>query len=185
MTTTSRGAVLSEQPGDRRVPAGLHRCEQFERTPPVGGRRVDVLNVLALRVHDQYCTPPPSDVRIEQGAGGSNLHVEALAHHRLGVCVEQHGDLVARSVLELLHHQLAAPRRRRPVHPAQRLALLVLAHAVQLEPRIAPQQQAATVVGAVARLRKERTEPDKLWIHEQRSRLRQRHDRLLEGERIR
>ena len=56
-------------------------------------------------------------------------------------------DRLARRVLELLHHQLAPPRRRRPVHAPQRLALLVLAHRVEVEAGRPPQEEPPALPG--------------------------------------
>ena len=63
---------------------------------------------------------------------------------RLGV--EDHRDLVARGVVEILDHQLAPAGGGRPVHLAQRLALLVLAHAVQVEAGRTPHREAPALV---------------------------------------
>ena len=56
----------------------------------------------------------------------SKLDSGGSADRAPGIAVEDHDDAVVRGVLELLDHQLAAPRAGRPVHAAQRLALLVL-----------------------------------------------------------
>ena len=73
----------------------------------------------------------------------------------LGLDVEEDRDAVARSVLELAHHQLAAPRGRRPVHGPQRLALHVVAHAVRIEPARAPQGGSAASLPPPAGVREE------------------------------
>ena len=86
---------------------------------------------------------PRSDVRAQDRARRAHLHVEGLGDHGLLVRVEEHRDLVVGRVLELLDHQRSAPCGRPPVHLAQRLALLVLADAVQVEARGAAQQQPA------------------------------------------
>ncbi len=83
--------------------------------------------------------------------------------------VEDDGDLVARRVFELLHHQLTAPRGRPPVHLPQRLALLVLAHRVEVEPRRTPQQQPAAVLRVRPALGEEPIERDEPRIDEQRA----------------
>ena len=91
-------------------------------------------------------------MRVQDRAGGAHGDLEALARAAPRVAVEQDRDLVARRVLELLHHQPSAPRGRAPVHLAERLALDVLAHAVQLEPGRPPQQQAPPVLRVRAAL---------------------------------
>ena len=81
-------------------------------------------------VDEQHSATPAPSLREQERAGGADLDVEALAHDRARLAVEQDCDLVARRVLELLHHQLTALGRRAPVHLPQGLSLLVLAHAV-------------------------------------------------------
>ena len=114
-------------------------------------------------------------MRAQDRAGGANGDVERrvgrLARHGRRVAVEEHGDLVARCVLELLHHQVPAARRRRPVHAAQRFALLVVANAVQLEPGWAPEQQTAPVVQSRSPLREEPVELDEPRVDDERLRL--------------
>ena len=70
------------------------------------------------------------------------------------------------------------------MHPAQRLALLVLAHAVQLETGVAAQQHATAIVRGRAGLGEERPELDEPGVDEQRARRGQRDDRALQRERI-
>src|SRR5439155_9010818 len=125
-----------------------------------------------------------ANVGIEDGAGRAHLHVEARSDHGGCIRVEEQGDLVARRVLELLDHQLATPRGRGPVHAAQRLALLVLTHAVKLEPARPPQLESPSVVRADARLREEAAQPLQPWIHEQSTGSRERDRYTLEPERV-
>jgi hypothetical protein len=87
------------------------------------------------------------------------LDVERLADNGPAICIEQNRDLVVRHVLELLHHQLAPPRGRPPVHLPQRLALLVLADAVQVEPGRPPQDD-VTARHRHAQLREDALELD-------------------------
>ena len=113
---------------------------------PVRRGRVHVLDLAPLRVEHQHSSTTAPHVRLEDRPGGADPHFEALPHYGLGVGVEQDGDLVAGRVLELLDHQLTATRGRSPVDAAQGFSLLVLAHAVQLEAAVAPQQQPLAVM---------------------------------------
>ena len=70
------------------------------------------------------------------------------------------------------------------MHTTQRFALFVLAHAVQLEAAMSPQQQSPAVMRARSRFREQRPEAHEPRIHEQRARRRQLHDCLLEPKRI-
>ena len=112
-------------------------------------------------------TAPAERVRAQDRAGRAHLDVERLADDRTAVRVEQHRNLVVRHVLELLHHQLAALRGRPPVHLAQRLALLVLADAVQVEPGRPPQHD-VTAGKCHAELREDALELDEARIDEER-----------------
>src|SRR6266576_2973095 len=99
----------------------------------------------------ERATRPPSswrnaNVRLQDRAGGAHGDLEALAGGAELVTVEQHCNLVARRVLELFHHEAAAPRRRTPVHVSQRLPLDVLPDAVQLVPGRAAQEQPPAVL---------------------------------------
>ena len=87
--------------------------------------------------------PVADRVREQDRARSPDLNVERVPDDRPPVGVQEHRDLVVRRVLELLHHQLSALRSRPPVHLAKRLALLVLAHAVQIEAGGPAQQQPA------------------------------------------
>ena len=106
-------------------------------------------------------------VRAQNRARGAHLDVEAFAADGARVSVEQDRDLVARGILELLDHQLAAPRGRPPVHLPQRLSLLVLAHRVEVEAGRAAQQQPPPVLRVRAALREEPVERDEPRVDEQ------------------
>ena len=90
--------------------------------------------------------------------GVVEARVAARPGHCPGIDVEDYGDALARRVLELPHHQLAAPGRRRPVHRPEGLALDVLAHAVGLEAACTPNERPAATVAPRARLGEERLE---------------------------
>src|SRR5713101_6654668 len=107
---------------------------------------MDVLDLTPLGVDHQDCASSASHVRVEDRTGRPYLYVEALPHYRLRVGIQQDGELVARRVLELLDHQLAASRGRRPVHAAQGLALFVLPHAVKLEPAVPAEEEPLPIV---------------------------------------
>src|SRR6266516_3341218 len=94
---------------------------------------MNTLDGLVGAVDEQDGTTSAPSLCEQKRAGGTNLDVEALADDRACLTVEQDGDLIARRVLELLHHQLATLRGRAPVHLAQRLAFLVVADAMQIE----------------------------------------------------
>src|SRR5262249_29196089 len=66
------------------------------------------------------------------------------------------------------HHQLAAARGRRPMHAPQRLPLLVLAHAMELEAHRPAQQKAATVVRARSSVEEGPLELDEIGIDDER-----------------
>ena len=179
-----RARLVGEHRGQRRAGLGLDGGEQVERLPPVALGRADALLLGVRAVDDQHRPPPAPDVREQERARRAHLHVEALADDRLRVGVEHDRDLVARRVLELLDHQLRAPRGRAPVHLAQRVAVLVVAHAVQVEARRPPQQQPPPVVRAGAALREEPVELDQARVDEQRAGRLERLLDPLEAERV-
>ncbi len=126
----------------------LGRGQQLQRAGPVRCGRVDVLYLASRGAHDEHRALALANVRIEDRAGGgANLDVEAAPDDGLRIGVEEHRDLVARRILELLHDQLSATRGRRPVNAAERLALLILADAVKLEPARPSQQEPPSVMG--------------------------------------
>ena len=143
-----------------------------------------VLCISVLGIDDEDGAASAPNVRIENRTRRPDLDFEALTDDGPPIRVENNGDLVSRRILELLHHQLSPPRRRRPVHPAQRLALLVLAHAVKLEAAVPAEQQAPPVLRALAGFGKERAELHQPRIDEQRTWRRQPDDRALETERV-
>src|SRR5512133_1609011 len=128
---------------------------------------MNTLDGLVGAVDEQDGTTSASSLCEQKRAGGTNLDVEALADDRACLTVEQDGDLIARRVLELLDHQLATLRGRAPVHLAQRLALLVVADAMQIEATRAAQQQASSVLSVGSALREEAVELDQAWVDEQ------------------
>src|SRR5712691_11335788 len=67
----------------------------------------------------------------------------------------------------LLHHQVAAPRRRAPVHLAQRIALDVVAHAVEIEARRTLEQQPSSLARVHAGHREQPVELDQPGIHDE------------------
>ena len=105
-----------------------------------------MLNLAPLGVEHQHSPTPALHVRVEDRPGRAHLHLEALTDDSFRVAVEQNGDLVTRRVFELLDHQLTAARRRSPMHAAQGFALLVFAHAMQLEAAVAAQEQTLSVM---------------------------------------
>jgi len=138
--------LVREHGGERRPFLRLHGGEQVERLAPVGLAGLHSPLLAPARVDDQHRATASPRVREQNRAGRAHLNVEALAHNRGGIGVEDDGHLVARRVLELLDHQLGASRGRRPVHATRGFALLVLAHAVQLEAAMPLQQQTLPVV---------------------------------------
>ncbi len=152
--TAPPAASSSAKAGVRRRRLG--RREQLERARPVPRLRPDRPLLARGRVEDEDAAALPPHVREQDRPGGAHRHVEGrlrrLPGDRGGVTVEEHGDLVARRVLQLLHHQLPAVGGRAPVHLAQRLALLVLAHAVQLEPGRPAEQQPPSLLRVRAAL---------------------------------
>ena len=129
-----------------------------------------VLDLAPLGVEHQHPSTPTLHVRIEERTGRAYLHLEALSHDRLRISVEENRDLVTWRVLELLDHQLAAARGRRPVHTAQGFALRVFAHAVQLDAAVPAQEQSLSVMRAGAGLAEERPEVHEPRIDEQSAR---------------
>ena len=123
-------------------------------------------------------------VRAEDRAGRAHLDVEALARDGARVGVEDDGDLVARRVLELLHHQLTPPRGRRPMHLAERLAPLVLPHRVQVEAGGPPQHEPPAVLGVRAALGEQPVERDQPRVDDERAAGGELHLRACEPERV-
>ena len=123
----------------------LHGGEDLERAVPVAVERVDALVDRSRGVDDERRTPPSARVRLEDRAGGADGELEArigrVTHDQRRSASRSTARLVPRRVLQLLDHQVAAPGRRRPVHAPQRLALLVVADAVEVEAARPPQQQ--------------------------------------------
>ena len=98
--------------------------------------------------------------------------------------VEHDGDVLARRVLELFHHEPAAARRRAPVHLAQGVALDVVAHAVQVESGRPLEEESPAAAGARARLGEEPFEVHEARVDDERRALAERQLAALEAERI-
>ena len=119
---------------------------------------------------------------LQDRSRGAHGDLEVLALD--AVAVEQHRDLVARRVLELLHHKAPALRGRAPVHLPQRLAVHVLADAVQLVARRTPQEEPSAVLCVGAALREQPLERDEPRVDDERLRLALHELRPRETERI-
>ena len=175
-------ALAGEETRSRRDAVGLGSREQLERAPPV-----------ALRLHPLHldCGSAEDERRArgrgarapKQGAGRTHLRRRTSAQ-RSRARRRARPRLLARRVLELLHHQPAAARGRAPVHLAQRLALDVLAHAVQVEARRPLQEQAPAAAGARARIGEEPLELDEARVDDEGGALAERQLAALESERI-
>jgi hypothetical protein len=151
---------------------GLDRGQDLQRPVPVPVERVDAL-VKGPRAVDEE-RRPPSAARVgaqdrPRGAHGElEARVGSLADDRSRVGVEEHRGLVARRVLQLFHHQPAALRGGRPVDAPERLALLVLAHAVEVEARRAAQQEPAALRRARPCIGEEPVHVDQTGVDEDR-----------------
>src|SRR5580765_7888112 len=126
-----------------------------------------MLDLAPFGVEHQHPSTPTLHVGIEERTGRPYLYLEALSHHRLRISVEENRDLVTRRVLELLDHQLAAARGRRPVHTPQGFALRIFAHAVELDAAVPAQEQSLSVMRAGAGLAEERPEAHEPRIDKQ------------------
>ena len=140
--------------------------------------------VRALRAgREQRRLAAAAGVHLDDGAccayGVVEARVGRVTAGACGIAVQQHDDGVARSVLELLDHQLSTPRRRRPVHAPQRLALGVLADGVEVEPGRSPQEQPAAGAAEPPRVAEEPLQLDESRMH------RDRRARRVDGERDR
>ena len=154
--------LVGQPPGKRRPRIRLRGRKDSEDGAEVAGS-----DLRALRAGcEQGRLAATARVHLEDGAGRAYRLVEARVRRvttgACGVAVKQYDDGVARRVLELLDHQLATPRRRRPVHAPQRLALRVLPDGVEVEPSRPPQEQPAAGA-AEARIAEQR-----LQLHESR-----------------
>ena len=115
------------------------------RAPATAGRRLRSLALgrLAVAAGDDQPHAPRLGVRLRRRArsaaasASSKLESGALPTSAEARASRTTASSIAGGVVELLDHQAAAMRRRGPVHAAQRLAGLVLAHAVQLVPAAA------------------------------------------------
>ena len=172
----------------RRVAVRLHGGEDLERAVPVAVEGVDALIDRPRAVDDERRAPPSGGVRLDDRARRAHRQLEArigrVADHHRRVAVEQHCRLVPRRVLQLLHHQVAAPGGRRPVDAAERLALLVVADAVEVEARRTAQEQPTPLRCPRPRLGEEPVDVHEPRIDENRRTRRQLDGDPLEAERI-
>src|SRR5215207_10729401 len=101
----------------------LGRGECLHRAGPIALVRTQGDRLRRRTRHEEARMAPASRMRPEDRARSSNLDVEARfgpsSGGEAGLSVEQDRDLVSRSVLELLDHQLPTPGGRGPMHPAQ------------------------------------------------------------------
>ena len=162
--------VRLEERERRRTRGRLRRREDLERPPPVRIGR-DGLRLTPGGVDDERAAAAAAVMRLEDRAGRPDRDLEALAGDGALVSVEKHGHLVARCILELLDHQLAAPGGRAPVHLAERVAPHVVANAVQLEARRPLQEHAPALLRVRAALGKELLERDEPRVDDERLRL--------------
>src|SRR5207247_734101 len=186
-------------PGTRATSAGRHlsmrglrkrrRAEDtsevvtFARDGDGDTRRLEALDVGVRAAHDERRAAAPPRVGLQDRAGGPHGDVE----ERTGAAspgVEDDGDVLTRRVLQLLDHQVPAPCRRAPVHLAQRVALDVVPHAVQVEAARALQEEAAAVARVYPGLREQTLEVDEARIDDECTALGQARPPALEPERI-
>ena len=193
-TARSRACVAAPAWSERivstgRLPVLLGDGEDLERPRPVplvvaDGHRVDA----GARCHLETRVTPSPRMRPHERPGGAHLRVEARGARRAGAVaglgVEHDDDLVPRRVLELLDHQLVSARGGGPVHAAERLAALVLAHAVELEAGRAAEQDSSGPVRPKAALAEEDVEAGQARIDDQRRGVAERLDPLRKAERI-
>ena len=158
-----RGRPRAPSTSERR-PSGLHRRELLERDAPVTLERRPPASAEPARRGDHERRAAAVGGRAGGGPSPrrapsiSNDESGALPATKSGARVEHHRGLVARRVLQLLHHQLLAARGRAPVHAPQRLAVLVVAHGVQVEAGAARQQVAPDMPFGPAALREQPVE---------------------------
>ncbi len=151
---------------------GLRGGERRQQAVEVGRRRANGNARPFTTGRDERRRPAAGGVCLHDRACCTNRRVEGRLRRSpdlaAPVAVEDHDDAVVGRVLELLHHQLAAPRARRPVDAPKRLALLVLTDGVEVEPCGAPEQdapavadRAPTVAEQPVECRKPRTDDDR------------------------
>jgi len=171
VTTRLRPAGEPGLVGEERVRRsrgrGLRGCEQLEGggAVPVPVAR-DLLDLPGRRVDDEHGAAAPATCASRIDPAARTWTVEALAHCSAAYAEET--AISSERVLELLHHQLAPPRRPTASGLPQRLALLVLAHAVEVESGRALQEQPAPSC-ACAPDSEKRGRPHEPRVHEQRS----------------
>ena len=167
VTTTSSGTLPTALCGAissrSAVPgAGSAAASASSASVPVRPDAADALEHRLGRRDDQQHLPRAQSMCADEPRGRTDGVVEARGaartRDRPGVDVEDDGDALARCVLELPHHQLAAPGRRRPVHGAERLSLDVFPDPVRLEPARTTNERPPAAVAPRARVGEERVE---------------------------
>ena len=112
--------IAGEEPCEPVERVRLGGSEVPDRSVEVGRRGSDRNDGARATGRHERRVPPARRVRLQQRARDPHGHVEArlgrLADGAPRIAVEEHDDAVARGVLELLDHELTAPRARRPVH---------------------------------------------------------------------
>src|SRR5262245_34369136 len=138
LTRMRRGRLRPTKPAPdavRRVRLGSREHAERRREVAVE-RRHGLRSRLQARCGEDRA-PAAGHVGAQDRACRTYGRIEArlrrLPRDSRGVAVEDDRDGVAGRVLELFHHELPPPRRRRPVNAAQGLALGVLAHGVEVE----------------------------------------------------
>ena len=167
------GVIAGEEPRETVERIRLRGCERAHGAVEVRRRRAHGndgarahLSRRAWRRARARRAPAASDPATRTAA--SKLESGGSPTAWRGIAVEDDDDTVVGRVLELLHHELAAARARRPVHTAQRLALLVLAHRVEVEAGGATQEYPASVPGGPTGIREEAVERGKTRSHDER-----------------
>src|SRR5512132_815812 len=111
-------------------------------------------------------------MRAQNRSGRAHLELKARvrrdAGHRGRIGVEEHSSLVARRIFELLHHQVPALGRGGPVNAPERLALLVVPDAVEVEAGRTAEKQAPALDRTRTGVREEAVELDEPWVDENR-----------------
>src|SRR5215210_5748447 len=181
--------VVTEERLHGPVAVLLGGCEKLEGARPVPLVRPHRDCIVIGTARDEEARmPAAARVGPEQRSCRADLGVEAgIAGRPYAVPrlrVEDDDDLVARGVFQLLDHQLLAAGGRRPVHPAQRFAALVLADAVKLETGGPPEEDPPTAVRTEPALREERGQASEPGIDEQRCRVLERLDLARKSEGI-
>ena len=153
-----RGDQLVQRRARRRLSGGQH----VERKLPVRPDAADMLEHRFGGRDDEQHLPRAQGMGADEPGRRTDGVVEARGaartRDRPGVDVEDDRDALARCILELPHHQLAAPCGRRPMHCAEGLSLDVFPDAVGLEPARATNERPPAAVAPCARVGEERVE---------------------------